>query len=396
MRSAWGDACFQRGGGSCLPDTDAFPIQDQDCFLVLATNGVWDVMEPTEVVQFVEFFLCKPQGQLSAADALTLEALQRWKARDPQERIDDVSAVIVPLPGYRMGEPIGCHPGLPNVVRAAAPTTNLSANSGDLGHVILSLPVSDYFRWNEEQGKQLPVSPGRDPSTRMDPSKPLGVVGLRKYPLRRGRSLPLPCTVSGVLKVSIPEDGVIDAPVPPFCIPGFPPLPIITSVLLPTREAAAAESRSPGGFSGFCSFPMGTGFSGTGFRQGAMGPRAASTPALLLAREARLPDLEAEQEEDWEEDEEEDFESPDASRKSSPESQESPESSHEARWGGWAGEREGRDGGGGSTLLQRLLSHELSLADVEKTCSAELANSLEGRVRGGLHLSLPATCHLED
>jgi hypothetical protein len=75
-----------------------------------------------------------------------------------QDKIDDVSAVVIPLPGYRMGEPVECHPGLPNVVRTPAPTKNSIANSGDVGHVILSLPVSDYFRWNEVGHFPTPLS----------------------------------------------------------------------------------------------------------------------------------------------------------------------------------------------------------------------------------------------
>ena len=51
-----------------------------DCWLqVLATSGLWEVMTPQEVVDFVhQCRLCRPD-HLSCSAALTLEAHTRWK-----------------------------------------------------------------------------------------------------------------------------------------------------------------------------------------------------------------------------------------------------------------------------------------------------------------------------
>ena len=47
---------------------------------VLGTDGVWDVMTNAEVVAFVEDYRSAPHAAMSAADALSWEAQQRWKA----------------------------------------------------------------------------------------------------------------------------------------------------------------------------------------------------------------------------------------------------------------------------------------------------------------------------
>lgn len=144
-----------------------------------------------------------------------------------------------------------------------------------------------------------------------------------------------------------------------------------------TQEAQ--ESQSPVGFSAFCSVPMGP---GTGSPQVQMGPRAASAPTLRLLQAAKL---------DEEEEEDEECETSEGTPQTAPSFS---DFSDDARWCGSERGREGSDESVGTTLLQRLLSRELSLEDVERACSSsELSESFEGRVRGGLHIALPSACH---
>ena len=53
---------------------------------VLATDGLWEVMSNAEVVAFVEDYRLASHEAMSAADALSWKAQQRWKAGAEQVR----------------------------------------------------------------------------------------------------------------------------------------------------------------------------------------------------------------------------------------------------------------------------------------------------------------------
>lgn len=53
---------------------------------LLATDGLWDVMGSEEAVDFVERYKACRQEGLSCAEALTLEAQERWKAQNEEVR----------------------------------------------------------------------------------------------------------------------------------------------------------------------------------------------------------------------------------------------------------------------------------------------------------------------
>ena len=54
------------------------------CAQVLATDGVWEVMECDEVARFVGAWRERPWPGWTASDALTLEAQERWKLLQPE------------------------------------------------------------------------------------------------------------------------------------------------------------------------------------------------------------------------------------------------------------------------------------------------------------------------
>ena len=51
---------------------------------VLATDGVWEVMDCDEVARFVGAWRERPWPGWSASDALSLEAQERWKLLQPE------------------------------------------------------------------------------------------------------------------------------------------------------------------------------------------------------------------------------------------------------------------------------------------------------------------------
>lgn len=74
----------------------------KDLFLIFGTDGLWDVMENDAAVDFVDRYRQNRDADgLSCAEALTLEAQERWKRNHEEALVDDVSVAILhvaPLP----------------------------------------------------------------------------------------------------------------------------------------------------------------------------------------------------------------------------------------------------------------------------------------------------------
>jgi len=101
---AIGDGDFKDGDGppesqaiTCVPDVYERDIKPADQFLVLACDGLWDVMENQEVVDFISKLLSKTKTV--SDDAITQIADQLvTHAINNKNSPDNVTAVIVTLP----------------------------------------------------------------------------------------------------------------------------------------------------------------------------------------------------------------------------------------------------------------------------------------------------------
>jgi len=101
---AIGDGDFKDGDGppesqaiTCVPDVYERDIKPADQFLVLACDGLWDVMENQEVVDFISKLLSKTKtvnddAISQIADQLVTHAINNKNSPD------NVTAVIVTLP----------------------------------------------------------------------------------------------------------------------------------------------------------------------------------------------------------------------------------------------------------------------------------------------------------
>lgn len=110
MSRSIGDNIAKRIGVIATPVCHTFQIYESDQFLVLASDGVWDVMENIEVVNFIEkfkpdckqtpgksdVFPCKPDNS-TISRLLCEEARYRWSAIIEAEdvMVDDISCIIV-------------------------------------------------------------------------------------------------------------------------------------------------------------------------------------------------------------------------------------------------------------------------------------------------------------
>lgn len=95
MSRSLGDLYAHAVGVTWEPFLSVHSLTADDLFLVAATDGLWDVMTNEEVVDFVARYRAAPQDGVSCAEALTLEAQERWKEKHEEAIVDDISAVIV-------------------------------------------------------------------------------------------------------------------------------------------------------------------------------------------------------------------------------------------------------------------------------------------------------------
>ncbi|CAN6278544.1 unnamed protein product [Urochloa humidicola] len=91
MARAFGDFCLKDHGVISMPDVSYHRITEKDEFIVLATDGVWDVLSNDEVVSIVS----RATSRASAARFLVESAHRVWRTRYPTSKIDDCAVVCV-------------------------------------------------------------------------------------------------------------------------------------------------------------------------------------------------------------------------------------------------------------------------------------------------------------
>ncbi|KAL8517803.1 hypothetical protein ACS0TY_009211 [Phlomoides rotata] len=91
MARAFGDFCLKEFGLISVPDIFYRRITDVDEFVVLATDGIWDVLSNEEVVEIVS---CCPTRSCTAR-TLVESAVKAWRSKYPTSRVDDCAAVCL-------------------------------------------------------------------------------------------------------------------------------------------------------------------------------------------------------------------------------------------------------------------------------------------------------------
>ncbi|CAJ1838780.1 unnamed protein product [Sphenostylis stenocarpa] len=90
MARAFGDFCLKDFGLIAVPEISFHRLTEKDEFLVLATDGIWDVLSNEEVVDIVA---SNPRS--TAARALVESAVQAWRTKFPFCKVDDCAAVCL-------------------------------------------------------------------------------------------------------------------------------------------------------------------------------------------------------------------------------------------------------------------------------------------------------------
>ncbi|XP_045793410.1 probable protein phosphatase 2C 33 [Trifolium pratense] len=90
MARAFGDFCLKDVGLISVPDVSYRRLTEKDEFVVLATDGIWDVLSNEEVVEIVA---AAPRS--IAARVLVESAVRAWRAKFPFCKVDDCAAVCL-------------------------------------------------------------------------------------------------------------------------------------------------------------------------------------------------------------------------------------------------------------------------------------------------------------
>ncbi|KAM0061317.1 putative protein-serine/threonine phosphatase [Helianthus debilis subsp. tardiflorus] len=91
MSRAFGDFCLKDYGLISVPNVYYHKLTEQDEFVVLATDGVWDVLKNEEVVKIV----WSVNKRSMAARFVVDYAVRAWRQKYPASKIDDCTVVVL-------------------------------------------------------------------------------------------------------------------------------------------------------------------------------------------------------------------------------------------------------------------------------------------------------------
>jgi len=98
MSRSLGDAVVHRSGVSADPEVIEHTIDEHDEFLLIATDGIWDVVENAQAVQIIQSFVAKNPSNWSPLEAsqwLCKFARSRWEKLSPM--IDDITCIVIKI-----------------------------------------------------------------------------------------------------------------------------------------------------------------------------------------------------------------------------------------------------------------------------------------------------------
>mmetsp|Transcript_4345 Transcript_4345/g.5729 ORF Transcript_4345/g.5729 Transcript_4345/m.5729 type:complete len:526 (-) Transcript_4345:357-1934(-) len=104
MSRSLGDCIVHTMGVSADPEMSEHACDNNDLFLIIATDGIWDVIESAQAVQLVAQHLARATAQggpaapwdvTDASTVLATTARKRWESLSPM--VDDITAIVVDL-----------------------------------------------------------------------------------------------------------------------------------------------------------------------------------------------------------------------------------------------------------------------------------------------------------
>jgi hypothetical protein len=93
MSRTFGDFCLKDYGIIAVPELSYRQLTDQDQFVVLATDGIWDVLSNEEVMELI----ASAPTRATAACTLVEGAIRVWQLKYPSAKIDDCAVACIYL-----------------------------------------------------------------------------------------------------------------------------------------------------------------------------------------------------------------------------------------------------------------------------------------------------------
>ncbi|KAJ9672589.1 hypothetical protein PVL29_025988 [Vitis rotundifolia] len=116
MARAFGDFCLKDFGLISVPDIYYRHLTERDEFIILATDGVWDVLSNKEAVDIV----ASAPGRTTAARALVDCAVRAWRLKYPTSKNDDCAVVCLFLEDASAADEAPTENGLTKTPEAVA------------------------------------------------------------------------------------------------------------------------------------------------------------------------------------------------------------------------------------------------------------------------------------
>lgn len=97
MSRSLGDTVVHKSGVSADPEVIEHMVDENDEFCILATDGVWDVVDNNHAVQMVHNFAVRSVNwsPLEASNCITKFARSRWEKLSPM--VDDITCIVVKI-----------------------------------------------------------------------------------------------------------------------------------------------------------------------------------------------------------------------------------------------------------------------------------------------------------
>ncbi|XP_073159227.1 probable protein phosphatase 2C 6 [Henckelia pumila] len=156
MARAFGDFCLKDFGLISMPDVYHHHITQRDEFVILATDGVWDVLSNKEAVDIV----ASAPSRGTAARALVDCATRAWKLKYPTSKNDDCAVVCLFLehvPAASTPKEQNDFPGTPEEETDTVPTsaeTEISDTDATTSHGVFAEPLDT----TKESSEIVPVT----------------------------------------------------------------------------------------------------------------------------------------------------------------------------------------------------------------------------------------------
>ncbi|RDY07824.1 putative protein phosphatase 2C 33, partial [Mucuna pruriens] len=148
MARAFGDFCLKDFGLISVPEVSYRRLTEKDEFIVLATDGIWDVLSNKEVVDIV----AAAPRRSSAARALVESAVRSWRYKYPTSKVDDCAVVCLFLNSDSPHKVCSASNG--NGKFKEQPSSGIQVHNGQGGDVVAPtlLARSGTCRENNEDG----------------------------------------------------------------------------------------------------------------------------------------------------------------------------------------------------------------------------------------------------